>query len=424
MYLFDLDDVMMIFRAFRRDGNRPAARRNTVSSVTDSPADPPVLSTAETRAAESILAACWGASVTVRAAEKIWDRQHVVRLHVADDDRSVVLKRRQEENFGDGGRGFDAELAALEFLNAMETPVAPRLFGAEPSAGILVMEDLGPGSSLADSLLAPDRDRAQADLVSYARAMGTMHAWSVSRSREYAEIRTRHGQSKSPVDPHWIAFLARGKAPFLAVAAQLGLPTAGLEDEIDSLPALMGGSGHLGLVHSDLCPDNTHIVGGHCRLIDFETSGWGPIALDVAYLLAPFPSCWCFASLPAEVADPALLAYHDQVTNAGIDLGPDWETALAAALAGFMVARAAAIGRALDKDRNWGTTTIRPRLLTWLNSFTRAASRTGALPRLRSVAEALHEQLRLRWPDTVVPDYPALARPGATLAQLPEGNEA
>ena len=363
--------------------------------------------------------------MTVRAAEKIWDRHHIVRLRIADDDRSVVLKRRREKNFGDRARGFDAELAALEFLNAMETPVAPRLLGADPSAGILIMEDLGPGSSLADSLLARDRDRAEADLVSYARAMGTMHAWSAGRSREYAEIRARHGHSAgSPMDPDWIDAIARHKARFLAVSAQLGLPTAGVDEEIDSLGALMGGSGYLGLVHSDLCPDNTHIARGNCRLIDFETSGWGPIALDVAYLLAPFPSCWCFASLPSEAAGPALLAYRDQVTNAGIDLGADWETALAAALAGSVVGRGAAIGRALDKDRDWGTTTIRPRLLTWLHSFTSAASRTGALPRLRSVAEAMHEQLRLRWPDTVVPDYPALARPGAALAQLPKGNEA
>jgi hypothetical protein len=44
-----------------------------------------VLSAAETRAAESLLAASWGASVTVRAAEKIWDRHHVVRLHTANE---------------------------------------------------------------------------------------------------------------------------------------------------------------------------------------------------------------------------------------------------------------------------------------------------------------------------------------------------
>ncbi len=363
--------------------------------------------------------------MTLRAAEKIWDRHHIVRLHVADDDRTVVLKRGREGSFGDRSRGFDAELAALEFLNSMDTAIAPRLFGADPSAGILIMEDLGPGSSLADSLLARDRDRAQADLISYARAMGTMHSWSLSRSREYAEIRARHaGTAESEMDPDWIAHLTRGKAPFLAVSAQLGLPTAGVADEIDSLPALMGNSGHLGLVHSDLCPDNTHITDGRCRLIDFETSGWGPMALDVAYLLAPFPSCWCFASLPFEVAGPALLAYRDQVLNAGIDLGADWEIALAAALAVSVVARGAGIGRTLDKDGDWGTTTMRPRLLTWLHSFIRAASRTGALPRLRLAAEGMREQLRLRWPDAVVPDYPALARPGATLARLPQGNEA
>ena len=137
----------------------------------------------------------------------------------------------------------------------------------------------------------------------------------------------------------------------------------------------------------------------------------------------PFPSCWCFASLPSEAAGPALLAYRDQVTNAGIDLGADWETALTAALAASVAARGAGIARALDRDGDWGTTTMRPRLLTWLLSFIDVASRTGALPRLRSVAEAMHEQLRLRWPDTVVPDYPTLARPGATLARLQEGNE-
>jgi hypothetical protein len=219
--------------------------------VTDSSADSPALSATETRAAESILATYWGASVTVVAAEKIWDRYHIVRLHIAGDDRSVVLKRTRAENFGDRSRGFDAELAALEFLNSMENAVAPRLYGADPSAGILIVEDLGPGSSLADSLLARVRGHAEADLVSYARAMATMHAWSV---------------------------------PVPRVRRNQGTPCS-------------------------------------CRRI--------PVA----------------------------------------------------------------------------------------------ASRT-ALPRLRSAAEALHEQLRLRWPDTVVPDYPALARPGATLAQLHSGPEA
>jgi aminoglycoside phosphotransferase (APT) family kinase protein len=369
--------------------------------------------------AESLLTGRWGTSAAVRDAETIWDRSHIVRLRLAGDDRTVVLKRPREKNLDRLTRGFEAELAALEFLSPMEAAVAPRLLGADASAGILIMEDLGPGSSLADSLLAGDRGRAEADLISYARAIAAMHAWSIGRSREYGQIRARlAGSADGEVAPDWMDAITRSKEPFLAMAAQLGLPTDGVDREIDSIRTLMAGTGYVGLVHSDLCPDNTHIVDGRCRIIDFETSGWGPLALDVAYLLAPFPSCWCFARLPAEAAGPALLAYQDEAANAGLELGPDWEVALTAALAGWVVARVR-IGRALEEDSNWGTTTMRPRLLTWLHSFIEAASRTGALPRLRALAEAIREQLRLRWPEAIVPDYPALARPGAPLARLP-----
>jgi aminoglycoside phosphotransferase (APT) family kinase protein len=369
--------------------------------------------------AESLLTGRWGTSVAVGDAETIWDRSHIVRLRLAGDDRTVVLKRPREKNLDRLTRGFEAELAALEFLSPMQAAVAPRLLGADASAGILIMEDLGPGSSLADSLLAGDRGRAEADLISYARAIAAMHAWSIGRSREYGQIRARlAGSADGEVAPDWMDAITRSKEPFLAMAAQLGLPTDGVDREIDSIRTLMAGTGYVGLVHSDLCPDNTHIVDGRCRIIDFETSGWGPLALDVAYLLAPFPSCWCFARLPAEAAGPALLAYQDEAANAGLELGPDWEVALTAALAGWVVARVR-IGRALEEDSNWGTTTMRPRLLTWLHSFIEAASRTGALPRLRALAEAIREQLRLRWPEAIVPDYPALARPGAPLARLP-----
>ena len=380
-----------------------------------------MLSARETHAAESLLSDAWGAGVTVRSAEAIWGRKYILRLSLADG-RSVVLKRGRDADSGDPLRGFPGEVTVLDFLNGMDPPVAPRLLGAD--ADILIMEDLGPESSLANSLLAHDSGRAANDLVAYGRALGTMHAWSAGRYREFASIAAVRAGGCVP-EPHWIAATAHGRQPLLDLAAQLGLPVDGVSAELDSLPELLRGPGgaYTGLVHSDACPDNTQIVDGNCRLFDFETSGWGPVALDAAYLLAPFPSCWCFASLPAEVADPALQAYRDQVTSAGVALGADWDVALTAALGSWVVARAPAFGR-LDEDRDWGTTTARPRALTWLHSFTDAAARTGALPRLRALAETMREQLTARWPETVVPDYPALARPGAPLARLPRGQSA
>jgi hypothetical protein len=375
--------------------------------------DLPALSPEETTATESLLARAWGRPVSVRAAEEIWGRSHILRLRLADE-RTVMLKRYRTENFGDRDRTLDNEVAALELLNGMKRAVAPRLFGADSAAGILIMEDLGPGSTLAHSLLDGDRDRALADLVSYARALAAMHSWSI------AQVTLAGLPAPALGEPEWMGAIVRGKEPFLAVMAGLGLATDGVGDDIDLLVSLLRGTRATGLVHSDPCPDNTHIVDGSCWLIDFETSGWGAVALDAAYLLTPFPSCWCFASLPPGATATALQAYGEEVAAAGVDLGPDWDAVMTAALAGWLVARGKALGEALDEDEDWGTTTMRPRLLTWLRSFIQAADRSGALPLLRSLAAAAQERLSARWPEALVPEYPAFAGPGALVAQNPE----
>jgi hypothetical protein len=375
--------------------------------------DTPALSPEETTAAESLLARAWGTSVSVRAAEEIWGRSHILRLWLADG-RSAMLKRSRTENFGDRERTFGNELAALELLNGMRRAVAPRLFGADPETGILVMEDLGPGSTLAHSLLDGDRDRASADLVRYARALAAIHAWSI------AQVTVAGLPAPGLGEPEWMGAIVRGKEPFLAVMAGLGLTTDGVGDDIDLLVSLLRGTRATGLVHSDPCPDNTHIADGNCRIIDFETSGWGAVALDTAYLLTPFPSCWCFASLPPGATGAALQAYGAEIATAGVDLGPDWDAVMTAAMAGWLVARGESLGEALDEDEDWGTTTMRPRLLTWLRSFGQAADRSGALPRLRSLAAAAEELLSARWPEALVPEYPAFAGPEALVARNPE----
>jgi Ser/Thr protein kinase RdoA (MazF antagonist) len=252
-----------------------------------------VLSASETQAAEALL------GTPVRSAEPIWERNWILRLTLADG-RTVILKRDRDSQ--DDVVSFTAERAALTFLGGMDPPVAPRLLGS--TDGLLLMEDLGPAVSLADSLLLrPDGDRATADLFAYARAYGAMHAWSAGRRDEFAAC--------CPDDvpqPHWITLIARGREPLLSVASRLGLASAGVRAELVSLGELLRGPGdaYTGLVRSDACPDNEQLTGGRCRIFDFETSGWGPFALDAAYVLAPFPSCWCFAVLPSSVADPAL----------------------------------------------------------------------------------------------------------------------
>jgi aminoglycoside/choline kinase family phosphotransferase len=163
---------------------------------------PPALSAAETRVAEALLARAWGDRTEVHEAAVIWNRRHVVRLDLGAG-RSVVLKRSGEEGDADAARSFGIELAVLEYLNGMPVPVAPRLLGADTAAGILLMEDLGAGASLAGSLLGTDRDRAQADLIAYAQALGSLHAWSVGRADELADLRAATLRRRRRGRPGW-----------------------------------------------------------------------------------------------------------------------------------------------------------------------------------------------------------------------------
>jgi Ser/Thr protein kinase RdoA (MazF antagonist) len=377
----------------------------------------PVLSAGERRAAEALLARAWGEPVVVRAAEAIWGRRHVVRLHL-DTGRSAVLKRQREQARGRGWPAFGVELAVLDYLDEMPVPVAPRLLGADSGAGILVMEDLGEGSSLADSLLAGGRARVQAELIAYALALGSLHAWSMSRAAELADLWSRHVPG-AQLRTKWMDAIQRGTQPFLSAAAALGVAVGGVADEIGQLRAMLTGTNYLGLVHGDPCPDNVQMIDGACRIFDFETSGWGPVSFDAAYLLAPFPSCWCFADLPADVAGPAVDAYRAQLEAGGISLRPDWDDLTTAVLAGLIIARGPVLAQALDEDPDWGTTTMRPRLLAWLRSFT---SRTGdgPCPRLQATARAVHDQLSARWPGLRIPEYPALAQASSVMARIPD----
>jgi Ser/Thr protein kinase RdoA (MazF antagonist) len=375
----------------------------------------PGLSDTDSRAAEALLADAWGERAEVYTAEPLRSRGYVFRLHLATG-RSVVMKRRAHEHRGPRSRGFGLELAALEYLNAMPVPVAPRLLGADISAGIFLIEDLGAGTTLAGALLAGGREQAQAGLVAYARALAALHAWSMRRPGGLADLRARYAPG-APASPGRLD-IARGRKHLLDVAATLGLAAGGVADEVDGLGSMLDEVGHHGLVHADACPDNLRLTGRTCRIFDFEHAGWGPVALDVANLVAPFPTCWCFASLPSQVAAPALDAYRERLQDDGIELGADWDTAMTAVLAALVVSAGRRIVTALSEDPQWGTATIRPRLLAWLRSFIAQASGTGALPRLQGLAEALHDQLALRWPEAAVPDYPALARPGSRLAHV------
>ena len=336
--------------------------------------------------------------------------------------RSAILKRPRRHPRGEetGREEFGTELASLEYLAGMPAAVAPGLLGADLTTGILVMEELPAGRSLADSLLLGDRDAATASMVAYATALGSVHAWSIGRTSGFEQAQARYGPAAS--SRRWyLEKIERGRGRFLQVVSASGVATDGVAADIDGLIRTLADDRYLSFVHGDLCPDNVRLAGGRMRFFDFERSGLGPAALDAAYLLAPFPSCWCFAELPADVTDLAMRAYRDALEAGGVEAGPEFDAQLTAVLAGWVVGRAAMIDGALSSDRQWGTTTMRPRLVAWTGRLAAVTATTGTFPWLRMVAEGLNARFRARWPEAVVPAYPALAGSRSPRVRAPEG---
>jgi hypothetical protein len=320
------------------------------------------LSTRERHAVERIVDA------RIVATANVHQRHHIVRITL-DDGRTAVVKRLRAEGHKrwDGDAGFHREWAALVHL--AECDLVPHLLGGDLSTSVFVLAELPPGRSLADSLRSDDADQARTDLIAYATALAQVNSFAP------------FGAGPLPR----LASMDTGRAAFDANGA--------VDQAFAALEA-----GPQGVVHGDPCPDNVVVdEAGTCHIFDFEFAVGGPVALDAAYLLAPFPSCWCFAPLPPSVAQNALAAYRSVLA---ID-----DHVLDAAIVVTTVNGLAFLEEARSTDRSWGLTTMRPRLLTWLD----ACATQPSFPDAANRAAHLAKGLRAAWGDVVAPSYPAFA---------------
>ena len=177
---------------------------------------------------------------------------------------------------------FAAELEALQILPA---DTRPALLGS--ADGVLVMEDLGTGPSLADVLLSPSGDRAERALASWAGTLGRA-----------LRATLRNGTPTGRLE------LGDGLAELRALADELAVPVpAGVEDDVRHIAGTLSHeSPWLAYCPGDTCPDNNRVLAdGSVRLFDFEGSGWRHAATEAAYCRAPFCTCWCVSALPAGV---------------------------------------------------------------------------------------------------------------------------
>ena len=307
------------------------------------------------------------------------DKAQVARLRVTAG-ATVVAKRPVDP------AAFGRELHALRVL---PEAVRPGLVAAGDD--ILVLQDLGPGPSLADLLLGRDPAAAETALMTWAGTLG-----------EAVHATLRDGTPEEPEG------LEAGLDEMRQLAGALDVPVPpDVDDDVASIASMLARPGPwVAFCPSDTCPDNNRVLpDGSVRLFDFEGAGWRHAAVEAAYCRAPFCTCWCMARLPEGMVGRMEAAFLG--TLAPTDPTGFAEVVTLAAVHYTLVQFGWFRRFVLDerpvppRAPSTGRQNVYVRLLA-------VAAEREKLPALAGVAERLATAIVRRWPDAAgMPLYPA-----------------
>lgn len=381
------------------------------------------------RAVETLLSADRPIAVQLSDLEQISEagrRNLLLRATIAnppaDLPRTLIVKKVISEQYDpDDVHSWDSmrflkDWAGAAFLSqvAPESSHGPRFYGGDRALGLILLEDMGAThGSLVGPLLGVDIDGAEAALFHFAERLAQMHVDTWGQASEfYALVETLNPQlATSMQESH--EFTERVTKVMAQIAALgVALPPD-LDDELASLAAVVADPGPFTAYrHGDPCPDNFFWQGMTLRLIDFEFGHMGHALSDLAYGRMIFPTCWCCNRVPPSVIDEMERRYRRIFAQRDPAILDD-------AVFGRAMAEVSGIWlidtlswlfeTSLAEDREWGITTIRPRIMAQLTAFIETSSTFDHLPAWRMVAEQLQSLLQERWPNLEpLPFYPAL----------------
>ncbi|MCB0061032.1 MAG: hypothetical protein KDE19_02915, partial [Caldilineaceae bacterium] len=245
--------------------------------------------------AQAVLSEAWHRPVqlAMMAAIDSSSRSAVQRCQVtdgpADAPSSVIVKRAVNDDAASfNATDVDAfvvqrfwnEWASLQFLSEAfdGAPPAPRLYGADRATGLLVLEDLGQGTTLIGPVLGNEPEAATTGLIELMTTLGRLHAQTIGKEQGYLRIRHALGPSQAYFSPAAEGALLPAclAEPFSTLLDTLGIPTiAGLEQDLAAVTQFWAEPGpFLAYTHGDAVPGNEFKVGDQRKLVDFEFGGF------------------------------------------------------------------------------------------------------------------------------------------------------
>ncbi len=380
-------------------------------------------------AAERLLTRRSGAGIVLADPEDLGgsDRSIVARARVARNPfslpRTLVVKHYLAPP--DAGRPdpFHYEVASCQLFTALPADARPSpvLIAHDPKARLLVLEDLGRSSTLADKLFGPDPEAAGRCLVSWARALGRMQAATAGRESDFGALLRRLGERawRDPMAEDARAAVA-GLPSLLAQELGVKVPPDAILEAHETV-RLLGASRYRAFSPSDTCPDNNLVTSRGVRFVDFEWGCFRDIALDAAYFRVPFPGCEASFALPDGMAETMLDAWRSEIAPVWPDLDrPDvLERRLRhAQLLWVWLCTWWMLPRIRSRDMPVGSDATRsPRISTALGHYWRqmaAAAADAGLPATAELGAEVAAALAERFPDapSSLPVYPAFRSVG------------
>jgi hypothetical protein len=375
-------------------------------------------------AAERLLTRRSGAGVVLADPEDLGgsERSVVARARIARNPfslpRTIVVKHYLDAAEPGRPDPFHYEVASCQLFTAMTADARPSpvLIAYDLQARLLVLEDLGRSSTLADKLFGPDPASARSCLLSWARALGRMQAATAGREHDFGALLRRLGERawRDPVAED--ARVALAKAPEL-LSSELGVivPHAATL-EAHETARLLGGTRYRAFSPSDTCPDNNLVTSRGVRFVDFEWGCFRDIALDAAYFRVPFPGCEASFALPPGLSEAMLEAWRNEIAAVWPDLddpGVLERRLLHAQLLWVWLCTWWLLPRIRVRDTPVGPDATRsPRISTALRHYWREMARaaeTSGLPGTAALGDAVADALEKRFPDAApaLPVFPA-----------------
>ncbi len=367
--------------------------------------------------ASQLLKSIFGESLDVTIVEAIYDYKNApstlfrcsidTTAETNNLPKTVIVKRFNEVN-----DSLFYELIGLEFMSELALTITPRLYAYDVENKIIILEDLGDADErlLGNIFFGDDKLHAENALIEFNKALADFHLATQNKQTLWQKISTKHGDP-SNVSRHRINHIVETMQELPTRFQDIGViigdnAQANLNE---AQQCIENPHQFLAFVHGDTTPANAFYVEGNIRLFDFETSNFRHCLLDGSYSrLRYLHSVWA-RLIPHDSQQKSMEAYRRTfLAGSSVDEAT-FDYHLMASCTAWLAGLFALLPVAIEKDKRWGRSTYRQRIIAGLEHFVVIADELHHFRALRDSCIEVEKKLRQQWSEedcTMLP-YPA-----------------